>query len=46
MKLHELKPAEGAVKTPLRKGRGTGSGLGKTAIGHNTGRAEAVQDRA
>ena len=31
MKLHELKPAEGSVKTPLRKGRGTGSGLGKTA---------------
>ncbi len=30
MKLHELKPAEGSVKTPLRKGRGTGSGLGKT----------------
>ena len=31
MKLHELKPAEGSVKVPLRKGRGTGSGLGKTA---------------
>jgi len=31
MKLHELKPAEGAVKTPLRKGRGVGSGLGKTS---------------
>ena len=31
MKLHELKPAEGSVKTPLRKGRGTGSGLGKPA---------------
>lgn len=31
MKLHDLKPAEGSVKTPLRKGRGTGSGLGKTA---------------
>lgn len=31
MKLHELKPAEGSVKTPLRKGRGPGSGLGKTA---------------
>ena len=31
MKLHELKPAEGAVKTPLRKGRGPASGLGKTA---------------
>ena len=31
MKLHDLKPAEGSVKTPLRKGRGTGSGLWKTA---------------
>jgi len=31
MKLHELKPAEGSVKAPLRKGRGPGSGLGKTA---------------
>jgi len=31
MKLHDLKPAEGSVKAPLRKGRGTGSGLGKTA---------------
>lgn len=31
MKLHELKPAEGAVRDRKRKGRGTGSGLGKTA---------------
>ncbi|QSQ08986.1 50S ribosomal protein L15 [Koleobacter methoxysyntrophicus] len=31
MKLHELKPAEGSKKTPKRKGRGIGSGLGKTA---------------
>ena len=31
MKLHELKPAAGSVKAPLRKGRGPGSGLGKTA---------------
>ncbi|NLB42413.1 MAG: 50S ribosomal protein L15 [Clostridiales bacterium] len=31
MKLHELQPAEGSVKTPLRKGRGPGSGLGKTS---------------
>lgn len=32
MKLHELKPADGAVKTSRRrKGRGTGSGLGKTS---------------
>ncbi|HOV80684.1 MAG TPA: 50S ribosomal protein L15 [Bacillota bacterium] len=31
MKLHELKPAPGARKKPTRKGRGIGSGLGKTA---------------
>lgn len=31
MRLHELKPAEGSVSTPKRKGRGIGSGLGKTA---------------
>ncbi len=31
MKLHELAPAEGAVKDTWRKGRGTGSGNGKTA---------------
>ena len=31
MKLHELKPAEGAKQAPKRKGRGIGSGLGKTA---------------
>lgn len=31
MKLHELKPAKGAVRGSKRKGRGTGSGLGKTA---------------
>lgn len=31
MKLHELSPAEGAVKDGFRKGRGTGSGNGKTA---------------
>lgn len=30
MKLHDLKAPEGSVKAPLRKGRGTGSGLGKT----------------
>ncbi len=36
MKLHELKPAKGAVRDTKRKGRGTGSGLGKTAgRGHN-----------
>ncbi|NPV27011.1 MAG: 50S ribosomal protein L15 [Firmicutes bacterium] len=31
MKLHELKPAPGARREPTRKGRGIGSGLGKTA---------------
>lgn len=31
MKIHELKAPEGATKNPKRKGRGTGSGQGKTA---------------
>lgn len=31
MKLHELKPAEGSRSTRKRKGRGIGSGNGKTA---------------
>ncbi|MDA8139411.1 MAG: 50S ribosomal protein L15 [Desulfobacteraceae bacterium] len=31
MKLHELKPAKGASKDRQRKGRGVGSGWGKTA---------------
>ncbi|HHW70628.1 MAG TPA: 50S ribosomal protein L15 [Clostridiales bacterium] len=31
MKLHELKPAKGAVTSRKRKGRGVGSGLGKTS---------------
>ena len=31
MTLHELQPAEGAKQAPKRKGRGIGSGLGKTA---------------
>ena len=31
MKLHELAPAEGSVKDSFRKGRGPGSGNGKTA---------------
>ena len=31
MKLHELSPAEGSVKSVWRKGRGPGSGNGKTA---------------
>ncbi len=31
MKLHELQPNEGSVKTRKRVGRGAGSGLGKTS---------------
>lgn len=31
MRLHELRPAEGAKKSPKRIGRGAGSGWGKTA---------------
>ena len=31
MKLHELKPAEGARHSEKRVGRGTGSGIGKTS---------------
>ena len=31
MKLHELRPSEGAFKTSKRVGRGAGSGLGKTS---------------
>ena len=31
MKLHELSPAPGSVKKAIRKGRGSGSGNGKTA---------------
>lgn len=31
MKLHELAPAAGSKKTHTRRGRGLGSGLGKTA---------------
>jgi large subunit ribosomal protein L15 len=40
MKLHELKPAEGATKNRKRLGRGVGSGWGKSAgrgnKGHNS----------
>lgn len=31
MKLHELSPAEGSIRSRFRKGRGPGSGNGKTA---------------
>ncbi len=42
MKLFELLPSEGAKKTPFRKGRGAGSGNGKTAgKGHKGQNARA-----
>ena len=37
MKLHELKPAQGATKSRKRIGRGVGSGWGKTAGRGNKG---------
>ena len=42
MKLHELKPAEGATTARKRLGRGTGSGLGKTSgKGHKGAKARS-----
>ncbi|MGI6588229.1 MAG: 50S ribosomal protein L15 [Peptococcia bacterium] len=42
MKLHNLKPAEGSKVAPVRKGRGTGSGFGKTSgRGHKGQKARA-----
>lgn len=42
MKLHELQPVPGAKKAPTRKGRGVGSGNGKTAgKGHKGQNARA-----
>lgn len=42
MKLHELCPAPGSTQSPKRLGRGTGSGLGKTAgKGHKGQRARS-----
>lgn len=42
MRLHELQPAPGARKETTRKGRGLGSGLGKTAgRGHKGQKARA-----
>lgn len=38
MKLHELTPAEGSARAAWRKGRGTGSGNGKTAGKGHKGR--------
>ena len=42
MKLHELKPAEGATTAAKRLGRGIGSGLGKTSgKGHKGAKARS-----
>ena len=42
MKLHELKPAAGSTAAKKRVGRGTGSGLGKTAgYGHKGQKARS-----
>ena len=42
MKLHELKPAEGATSSVKRLGRGIGSGLGKTSgKGHKGAKARS-----
>ena len=42
MKLHDLKPAEGATTAQKRLGRGIGSGLGKTSgKGHKGAKARS-----
>jgi large subunit ribosomal protein L15 len=42
MKLHELQPAPGSTKSKKRVGRGTGSGMGKTAtMGHKGQKARS-----
>lgn len=47
MKLHELQPAEGALKEVKRKGRGHGSGNGKTAgYGHKGQKARSGVKKA
>lgn len=47
MKLHELKPAEGANTPAYRKGRGHGSGNGKTAgYGHKGQKARSGVKKA
>ena len=38
MKLHELKPAAGSVKSSKRVGRGMGYGVGKTSTKGNKGK--------
>ena len=47
MKLHELKASAGARKAVTRKGRGAGSGNGKTAgFGHKGQKARSVVCRS
>lgn len=47
MMLHELQPAEGASKAAKRKGRGAGSGNGKTAgYGHKGQKARSGAKKA
>lgn len=47
MMLHELKPAEGSTKAAKRKGRGHGSGNGKTAgYGHKGQKARSGAKKA
>ena len=42
MNLHELKPAEGSTSAKKREGRGSGSGIGKTAgYGHKGQKARS-----
>ena len=42
MKIHELRPTEGARHAEKRVGRGTGSGIGKTsAKGHKGQKARS-----
>ena len=43
MRIHTLRPAEGAVTPAKRLGRGTGSGLGKTSGTRDNGRAAAAE---
>ncbi|MDR2853891.1 MAG: 50S ribosomal protein L15 [Prevotellaceae bacterium] len=46
MELHNLRPAEGAVKTRKRIGRGTGSGLGGTSTrGHKGAKSRSGYSR-
>ena len=42
MKLHTIKPTEGAIKSRTRVGRGVGSGLGKTSGRGEKGQKQEV----